>query len=82
MGRRKRESQQGSIWGATQNLAGAPSHPHYARLNQTPDKAGFDSRVVADDLEEAHPAGDGMLEWWPTMGITAARCLSAPEASF
>jgi hypothetical protein len=40
------------------------------------------TRMDLTRFEEAHPAGDGIQELVADKGITAARCLAAPEASF
>jgi hypothetical protein len=40
------------------------------------------TRMDLTRFEEAHPAGDGIQELVADKGITAARCLAAPEANF
>ena len=57
MGKRKRHTNQPSMWVATQDLPRTAAHPFYTRLNQILDEHGFDGYV--EDLCQRFYAEEG-----------------------
>ena len=59
MGTRKQRERQEDIWIAHTELASAPAHPFYQRLNELLEAEGFEEFVEADARSSMPPKTDG-----------------------